>query len=144
MKIKPTNEWYRLSQHHGKYENYNRPHNSPWKQSIHDQLQDQPNAEHNFKVWITLLTLSLPSSKSTFSQPFKREMYSKNCLYNHLSSVKAVKTQVLHTVLCYISGEAAGEIWNWSLLGVKGLSTCANYQSGDRTETRSLAGPWGN
>ena len=32
-----------------------------------------------------------------------------------------MKSQVLHTVWCYISGEAAGEIWNWSLLGVKGL-----------------------
>ena len=33
-----------------------------------------------------------------------------------------MKSQVLHTVWCYISGEAAsGVIWNWSLLGVKGL-----------------------
>ena len=26
-----------------------------------------------------------------------------------------MKGQILHTVWCYISGEAAGEIWNWSL-----------------------------
>ena len=26
-----------------------------------------------------------------------------------------MKSQVLHTVWCYISGEAAGEIWHWSL-----------------------------
>ena len=32
-----------------------------------------------------------------------------------------MKSQVLHTVWCYITGEAAGEIWNWSLSGVKGL-----------------------
>ena len=32
-----------------------------------------------------------------------------------------MKSQVLHTVWCNISGEAAGEIWHWSLLGVKGL-----------------------
>ena len=32
-----------------------------------------------------------------------------------------MKTQILHTVLCYISGQAAGEIWNSSLLIVKGL-----------------------
>ena len=32
-----------------------------------------------------------------------------------------MKSQVLHTVWCSISGEAAGEIWNWALLGVKGL-----------------------
>ena len=32
-----------------------------------------------------------------------------------------MKGQVLHTVWCNIAGEAAGEIWNWLLLGVKGL-----------------------
>ena len=32
-----------------------------------------------------------------------------------------MKSQVLHTVWCYISSEAAGEIWHWSFLGVKGL-----------------------
>ena len=33
-----------------------------------------------------------------------------------------MKSQVLHTVWRSISGEAAGEIWNWSLSGLKGLS----------------------
>ena len=33
-----------------------------------------------------------------------------------------MKSQVLHTAWCYISGEAVGEIRNWSLLGVKGLT----------------------
>ena len=33
-----------------------------------------------------------------------------------------MKSQVLHTVWCNISGEAAGELWNWSPLGVKGLN----------------------
>ena len=32
-----------------------------------------------------------------------------------------MESQVLHTVWRNISGEAAGEIWNWSLLGVKGF-----------------------
>ena len=32
-----------------------------------------------------------------------------------------MKSQVLHTVWCNISGEAAGEICNWSLLGVKAI-----------------------
>ena len=32
-----------------------------------------------------------------------------------------MENHVLHTVWCNISGEAAGEVWNWSLLGVKGL-----------------------
>ena len=31
-----------------------------------------------------------------------------------------MKSQVLHTVWYNITGEAAGEIWTWSLLGVKG------------------------
>ena len=41
----------------------------------------------------------------------------------HLSD-KSMKSQVLHTVWCDISGEAAEEMWKWSLLRVKGL----NYQ----------------
>ena len=32
-----------------------------------------------------------------------------------------MKSQILLTVWCNISGEAAGEIWHWSLSGVKGL-----------------------
>ena len=36
----------------------------------------------------------------------------------HLSKLLCMKSLVLHTVWCYISGEAAWEIWNWSLLGV--------------------------
>ena len=68
-----------------------------------------------------ILAVWLPSSKTTFSQPSQREMYkwgSENWQYNHPSSGYAMKSQVLHTVWCNISGEAAGEIWNWSLLGV--------------------------
>ena len=34
-----------------------------------------------------------------------------------------MKSQVLPTVWCNISGEAAGEIWNWSLLEVKGFNS---------------------
>ena len=33
-----------------------------------------------------------------------------------------MKSQVLRTVMYNISGETAGEIWHWSLLGVKGLN----------------------
>ena len=36
-------------------------------------------------------------------------------------SEPAMESQVLHTVWCYFSGEAAGESWRWSLLEVKGL-----------------------
>ena len=35
----------------------------------------------------------------------------------HLSKLWKAK----FSIRCYITGEAAGEIWNWSLLGVKGL-----------------------
>ena len=34
-----------------------------------------------------------------------------------------MKSQVLHTVWCNISADAAGEIWSWSLAGVKGLNS---------------------
>ena len=40
-----------------------------------------------------------------------------------------MKSQVLHTVWAYISVEAAGEIWHWSLLGVKGLKWVAFAQN---------------
>ena len=32
-----------------------------------------------------------------------------------------------NTVWCYISGEAVGKVWNWSLLGVKGLIVTRSY-----------------
>ena len=37
-----------------------------------------------------------------------------------------MKSQVLHTVWCNITGEATGEIWTWSLLGVKVLTGAHN------------------
>ena len=45
-----------------------------------------------------------------------------------------MKSQVLYTAWCYISGEAAGEIWHWSLLGVKGLRLVYTYDA--RTSAR--------
>ena len=66
-------------------------------------------------------TLSLPSSRSTFSQPFR-----ENCI-NYRYSESWLRITIFHlsalwkAVWCYISGEAAREIWNWSLLGMKGL-----------------------
>ena len=38
-----------------------------------------------------------------------------------------MKSQVLHTLWPNISGEAAGETWNWSLLGVKGLMNFGSF-----------------
>ena len=37
-----------------------------------------------------------------------------------------MKSQIPHTVRCNITGEAAEEIWHWSLLGVKGLKGWEN------------------
>ena len=48
-----------------------------------------------------MLTLSLLSSKGTFSPHFQETMYkrgSENWSYNHFSSEEAMKSQVLHTV----------------------------------------------
>ena len=47
--------------------------------------------------------------------------YNENWWYNHFPSESDMKSEVLPTVWCYIPGEAAGEIWCWSLLGLKGL-----------------------
>ena len=69
-------------------------------------------------------------------QPFHsklKNVHSPNLLKRKVSEVVRIGSitifhlsklwsQVLHTVWCNISGEAAGETWNWSLLGVKGLS----------------------
>ena len=38
-----------------------------------------------------------------------------------------MKSQVLHTVWCNISGEAAGGIWHWSLLEVTGLNPYGGF-----------------
>ena len=67
------------------------------------------------------LTLSPPGSKSTFSQP--REICTVSDAVSISSIIifhpnEAMKSQVLHTVWCYISGKDAGEVWNWSVLGV--------------------------
>ena len=45
-------------------------------------------------------------------------------------------SQVLHTVRCNISGGAAGEIWNWSLLGVKGLKCLFLSVMKNKAQTR--------
>ena len=39
----------------------------------------------------------------------------------HLSKLWKAKVFILCDVI-FISGEAAGEIWNWSLLGAEGLN----------------------
>ena len=42
-------------------------------------------------------------------------------LDNRFSSDEATKSKVIHAVWCNITCEAAGQIWTWSLLGVRGL-----------------------
>ena len=54
--------------------------------------------------------------------------------------LKAMESQVFHTVWCNITGEAAGEIWTWSLLRVKGLKVIlfliyANFAGACRSAT---------
>ena len=41
-----------------------------------------------------------------------------------------MKSQILLTVWCNISGGAGGEIWHWSLSGVKGLMVGRMYSLG--------------
>ena len=70
------------------------------------------------------LTLSLPSSKSIFSQPSKEEFISEVVRIGTIIIFKfeqAMKSQVLHTVWCNITGEGTGEIWTWSLLEYPGF-----------------------
>ena len=75
----------------------------------------------------TILSLSLLSWRSAFSRPFKDRCMSEvarigSLIIFHLS--KAMKSQILHTMSCNISGEVAGERWDRSLLGVKRVKWC--------------------
>ena len=66
------------------------------------------------------VTLSLSSSKSRFSKPFKRKRISEvarigsKILFQRVSYEKPL---VLHTMWC-ISAEATGEFWHWSLSSI--------------------------
>ena len=54
-----------------------------------------------------------------------------------------MKIQVLHTVWCHISCEAAGEFWHSSLSGVKGISDWpTGYSSHPENHTPSTTGFW--
>ena len=61
---------------------------------------------------------STPKFKKHILPNIYREMY-KRCSENLV--VRSFFIWISHTVWCNISGEAAGEIWDWSLLGVKVL-----------------------
>ena len=52
-----------------------------------------------------------------------------------------MKSQVLHTVWCNISGGAGGEIWNWSVLGVKGLKPGSHMIAAIATIADNLSVP---
>ena len=58
------------------------------------------------------LILSLPSSTSTFSQPFREKCISEVVRIGYIivPSGQAMKSHVLQNVWCNISGEATGKI----------------------------------
>ena len=67
-----------------------------------------------------------PSSKRRFSQPFKEKDMDEvvrigTTIIFHMSKLMPSSS---NCVMQY-SGKATGEIWNWSLLGVKGL--CSTF-----------------
>ena len=73
-----------------------------------------------FSLIVQLLTLSLPSSKRPFSQPFKEKCYSEvvrtgSMIIFNLNKLWKAKFVILCDVIFL---QAAGEIWTWSLLGV--------------------------
>ena len=63
-----------------------------------------------------LKTYILPNSYRRMYNSCSENWYSPS----HLSSEQGMKSQVLCNVWYYISGEAAGKIWCWSLSGMKG------------------------
>ena len=85
-----------------------------------------------------LLTLSLPSSTRTFSEPFKEQCIREVVRSGSIIILHPSKAMKSHTMWCNITSEAAGEIWNWSLLGVKGLKPWPNGPpSSSQIEPRS-------
>ena len=62
------------------------------------------------------LAFHTPKFEKCILPTFLKRFMSENWQHNHLSSQSGMKSQILHTVWCNISGEAAGEIWNLSLL----------------------------
>ena len=50
-----------------------------------------------------------------------------------------MKSQVLHTQWCDSSGETGREIWNWSFLGVKGLTLKISYSLYQRANARNVS-----
>ena len=53
-----------------------------------------------------------------------------------------MKSQVLHTVWCNISGEDEGEIWNWSLFRVKGLILTLFLRSSPQKDFLPIHSAW--
>ena len=69
---------------------------------------------------------STPKFKSTFSQPLEEKCRSEvvrigSIIIFDLSQIWKAKFFILCGVICLVR-EAAGKFWNWSLLGVKGLT----------------------
>ena len=69
----------------------------------------------------TLFNLLTPRFKKCILLPFKEKCICQIVRFGSIISFhkKAMKSRVLLTVWCYISGEAEGNIWNWSYLGLK-------------------------
>ena len=95
------------------------------------------------KAW---LSISLPEFKKYILPTLKEKCVSDvvriSTIIFHLSKLWK---DLRHTVWCYIAGEAAGEIWSWWLLEVKGLRiewhvVCGNLQMFSQIEGDGVDG----
>ena len=94
---------------------------SSLSEEVWDEKAVQDGIEREGRLTFNPFT---PKPKQYILPTFQKEMYtwdSENLQYNRLSSEWALQSEALHIVWCYNSCEAAGEMWSWSLLGVKGL-----------------------
>ena len=72
--------------------------------------------------WASHSQVPIANVLPTLSREMPKWGSEKSVVWSSFIWVSYEKLSRLHTVWCNISGEAAGEVWNCSLLGVKGLN----------------------
>ena len=90
-----------------------------------EAVQDPTKVEAHVRAQMAQRQKWVQSAKSTFSQPLKEKCISEVVRIDSIIIFHLISNEKPHSpycVMCYISGEAAVEIWTSSLLGVKELT----------------------
>ena len=76
-----------------------------------------PPSGENYKYEASFVRQRTPTERVIMKSSVAKHHGCKHA--THCGLIANGRSHVLHTVWCYIFGEAAGEILNWSLLGAK-------------------------